>query len=62
MCSKKPKVVAAAPTAAPVAAPDETNVTNVETEGATRQKKAAGKKKLIVGAGAGTGSGTGVNI
>lgn len=61
MCSKKPKVVAAAPTAAPVATPDETNVTNVETAGTTRQKKAAGKKKLTIG-NTGGGSGTGVNI
>lgn len=61
MCSKKPKVEAAAPAAAPVAAPVETNTNNLETEGEKRQKKAAGKKKLIVGAG-NTGSGTGVNI
>lgn len=61
MCSKKPKVEAAAPAAAPVAAPTETNTQNLETEGTTRQKKAAGKKKLIVGAGK-SASGIGVNI
>lgn len=61
MCSKKPKVEAAAPAAAPVAAPAETNTNKLETEGTVRQKKAAGKKKLIVGAGT-VGSGSGVNI
>lgn len=59
MCGKKPKIEAAAPAAAPVAAPTETNTQNLETEGTTRQKKAAGKKKLIVGKAT---SGTGVNI
>ncbi|WP_293735774.1 hypothetical protein [uncultured Phascolarctobacterium sp.] len=58
MCGKKPKIEAA-PAAAPVAAPTETNTQNLETEGTTRQKKAAGKKKLIVGK---STSGTGVNI
>lgn len=59
MCSKKPKVVAAAPAAAPVAAPIETSTNNLETEGAKRQKKATGKKKLIVG---NSGSSTGVHL
>lgn len=58
MCSKKPKVVEATPAAAPVSAPVETNVNNLETEGSKRRKKAKGKKSLVVNA----GSGTGVNI
>lgn len=60
MCSKKPKVkVEEAPAAAaPVSAPVETTVNNLETEGKKRQKKAKGKKSLVVNA----GSGTGVNI
>lgn len=60
MCSKKPKVEAATPAAAPVAAPTETATNNLETEGAKRQKRASGKKKLIVGSG--SGSSTGVHL
>ena len=60
MCSSKPKVTEVAPAAAaaPVSAPVETTMNNIESEGTQRKKKAKGKKSLVVNA----GSGTGVNI
>ena len=76
MCSKKPKVktvivtqaapaaapppVYAASVAAPVDAPSETSISNLQSEGQQRQRRAKGKKRLTIPTASGVG--TGVNL
>lgn len=59
MCSKKPKITYQE-AAAPAAPTDTGNMTNIDTEGQKRKRKAVGKKKLMINSNA--GSGTGVNV
>ena len=59
MCSRKPKVYTPPPTAAPVSAPVEQQLTSMEAE-STKKKKTKGKKSLMIGTPA--AKGTGVNI
>lgn len=57
LCGKR-KVKSIPQAAAPVAEPVETTISNLDTEGQQHQRKAKGKKKLIVN----MNIGTGVNI
>lgn len=60
MCGKsKPKVVEAAPAAAPVTAPLKIDNDALDTKKETSNTKAKGKRKLTINT---IGSGTGVNL